>query len=107
MPRVAILCAGHPLIAVPLNHQSPVSGLSNPDTRLKKVDFPAPFGPISAVMAPRCTSRCETSTALRPPKLRVMLSTVKIGSGLALPGNGSTYANKDARAGEGEQGWFL
>ena len=64
--------------------------LSNPVSRLKKVVLPAPFGPISAVMAPRCTSTCCTSTAVMPPKRRTTLSTVRIESGLADPGVRST-----------------
>ena len=35
-------------------------GLSKPVIRLKNVVLPAPFGPISAVMMPRCTSRWST-----------------------------------------------
>ena len=44
-----------------------VVGRSKPVIRLKNVVFPAPFGPISAVMMPRCTSRWSTSTAVTPP----------------------------------------
>ena len=44
-------------------------------------------------MTPRCTSRCSTSTAVRPPKVRVTLSAVRIGSGLAAPGVRSTSAS--------------
>ena len=61
-------------------------GLSKPVIRLKNVVLPAPLGPISAVMMPRCTSRWSTWTAVMPPKLRMMLSTSRIGSGLAEPG---------------------
>src|SRR5690606_40798462 len=52
----------------------------------------APLGPINAVIVPRCTSRCSTSTAVRPPKLRRTPSTTRIGAGLATPGTGSTPA---------------
>ncbi len=51
-------------------------GLSNPVSRLKNVVLPAPFGPISAVMAPRCISRCSTSTATSCRRIvRATLST--------------------------------
>jgi hypothetical protein len=53
MPRRATLCAGTPESDDPLNDQSPESGWSKPVSRLKNVVLPAPFGPISAVMAPR------------------------------------------------------
>ena len=43
-------------------------GLSKPVIRLKNVVLPAPLGPISAVIRPRWTSRCSTSTAVMPPK---------------------------------------
>ena len=68
-------------------------GLSKPVIRLKNVVLPAPLGPISEVMMPRCTSRWSTSTAVMPPKLRMMLSTSRIGSGLAAPGSASTPAS--------------
>src|SRR6056297_3938356 len=36
--------------------------------RLKMVDLPAPFGPMSPVMVPRSTSKVAWSVATRPPK---------------------------------------
>ena len=48
--------------------------------------LPAPFGPISAVMAPRWISTCSTSTAVRPPNCRTTLSATRIGSGFGAPG---------------------
>ena len=43
---------------VPSNAHVPASGLSKPVSRLNSVVLPAPFGPMSAVMAPRGISRC-------------------------------------------------
>src|SRR6188768_2753129 len=74
---------------VPLNVQLPASGLSKPVRRLKSVVFPAPFGPMSAVMAPRGISRCSTSTAVRPPNVRRTPSMTMIGSTFATPGTAS------------------
>src|SRR6476661_7549444 len=65
-------------------------GLSKPVIRLKNVVLPAPLGPISAVITPRCTSRWSTSTAVMPPNARTMWSTTRMGSGLAEPGLAST-----------------
>src|SRR5690606_1996989 len=81
--------AGTPLRRLPSKVQVPVSGLSKPVSRLKRVVLPAPFGPMSAVIAPRGTSRWSTSTALRPPKVRVTLSAMMIGSTFATPGAAS------------------
>src|SRR5690606_16337073 len=72
-------------------------GLSKPVIRLKNVVLPAPLGPINAVMTPRWTSRWSTSTAVMPPKERTMLSTLRIGSGLAEPGSGVTPAIRARR----------
>jgi len=43
--------------------------------QLNTVVLPAPFGPISAVMAPRLTSNDRSSMATRPPKRMVKCST--------------------------------
>ena len=90
MPSRATRYAGMPLRLRPLNDQEPSSGLSKPVSRLKNVVFPAPFGPISAVITPRWISTCSTSTAVRPPKRRTMPSATTRGSGLAAPGWCST-----------------
>src|SRR5688500_294863 len=47
---------------------------------------------MSAVIAPRCTSKWSTSTAVSPPKRRTTPSTTRIGSGFATPGRGSIVA---------------
>src|ERR1700761_8424095 len=43
--------------------------------QLKTVVFPAPFGPINAVMVPSATSKLRSSMARRPPKRMVKCST--------------------------------
>src|SRR6185503_10725550 len=90
MPIRATLNAPTPLSDVPLNDQSPWSGWSKPVSRLKNVVLPAPLGPIKAVMTPRWISRCSTSTAVRPPKVRRIPCTATTGSGLAAPGSCGT-----------------
>src|SRR5690606_28352233 len=67
--------------------------------RLNRVLLPAPLGPISAVMAPRWTSRWSTSTATRPPNALRSESTTRIGSGFAAPGVGSTPARRERATG--------
>src|SRR4051812_9648622 len=90
MPMRATLYDGVPATSRPSSCQVPSSGLSKPVRRLNSVVLPAPFGPISAVIAPRCTSMWSTSTATRPPNVRFTPSTTRIGSGLATPGSGAT-----------------
>src|ERR1051325_8782000 len=46
--------------------------------QLKTVVLPAPFGPISALMPPRSTSKVRLSTATRPPKRIVRCSTLSM-----------------------------
>src|SRR4051812_28006022 len=41
-------------------------------------------------MTPRWISRCSTSTAVRPPKVRRIPFTITTGSGLAAPGSCGT-----------------
>src|SRR6478609_3138839 len=87
----ATLNDGMPDRFLPSNDQVPLLGLSKPQRRLKRVVLPAPFGPMSAVMAPRGTSRCSTSTAVMPPNRRCTASTTRIGSTLATPGLTSPF----------------
>lgn len=49
----------------------PVVGGSNPLSILRVVDFPAPFGPSNAQMAPCGTAKVTSSTATKSPKRRV------------------------------------
>ena len=70
MPIAAVSCAATFAISCPLKLHVPWLGVSKPVSRLKNVVLPAPLGPMSAVMEPRCTSQCCTSTAVMPPKVR-------------------------------------
>src|SRR5581483_3780393 len=88
-----------PAISLPSKRHWPRFGLSKPVSRLNSVVLPAPFGPISAVIAPRCTSRWSTSTATRPPKLRCTPSATSSGSGFAAPGSAATPSVHAARVG--------
>src|SRR6056300_1785712 len=96
IPRLATRWAATPSRSRPLNERVPVSGLSKFVSRLKKVVFPAPFGPMSAVITPRCTSRWSTSTAVSPPKVRRTPVAVRIASGFGAPGSQATPASAGA-----------
>ena len=52
----------------PLKRIVPALGCRNLVSRLKQVVLPAPFGPISAWIVPRRTSRSTSLTATKPPK---------------------------------------
>ena len=56
-----------PVIGSPSNTTSPESGLSSPVMTLKSVDFPAPFGPMTARISPFATERETSWSARRPP----------------------------------------
>src|SRR5690606_13435950 len=82
----------------PSNSHVPPFGRSKPVSRLNRAVLPAPFGPTRAVIVPRWTSRCSTSTATRPPRVRPMIEADRIGSGLAAPGSGGTSASASSAA---------
>src|SRR5690554_2891066 len=77
---------------LPSNDHRPALGRSKPHSRLNSVVLPAPFGPMSAVMAPRGISRWSTFTAVRPPNRRSTPSTTRIGSTFATPGTAGPLA---------------
>ena len=81
-----------------------MSGRSKPVSRLKNVVLPAPLGPISAVITPRWISTCSTSTAVRPPNCRTMLSATRIGSGLGAPGSRGDVRERAARGADADAG---
>src|SRR5258708_35326226 len=47
---------------------SPLVGLKSPERRFTSVDFPAPFGPMTAWISPTTSSSDTSLTAARPPK---------------------------------------
>ena len=55
----------------PSNRISPELGASVPLIRLISVVLPAPFGPITPRISPRCSIKLTSSTATRPAKRRV------------------------------------
>ena len=62
-----IRCGGSPVRSSPSNTMRPEVGAITPVTQLKKVDFPAPFGPMMARISPRGTVSETLLSAVNPP----------------------------------------
>src|SRR2546422_11654961 len=71
--------AGSPAMSSPLNTIRPLVGRSTPVRQLKKVDFPAPLGPMIARISPAGTPRDTLLRAASPPKRTVSPSVLRIG----------------------------
>src|SRR5215831_5627387 len=67
-PMRQMRCGGAPVMSLPSSSTCPASGRRCPVRRLKKVDLPAPLGPITAAISPRATARLTPSTAVKPSK---------------------------------------
>src|SRR3569833_3649936 len=63
----------------------PAVGARKPDSMLKKVVLPAPFGPMTAKRLPSGTSRSISLLATRPSKRLVRPRTERSAIGSALP----------------------
>ena len=68
MPLREIRSGGSPVMSSPSNRMRPDVGRSTPVRQLKKVLFPAPFGPMMARISSRPTSKLTPLSAVRPPK---------------------------------------
>jgi len=68
MPRLAICAEDLPVISLPSRKTCPRDGVMKLVSRLKKVVFPAPLGPMIAWMSPLRTDRETSSTAVNPLK---------------------------------------
>src|SRR5215213_9323209 len=76
MPPLMILCGARPESSVPANLIEPADGMSVPDSRLKIVLLPEPFGPIRPRISPWSTRNDTLLTAVKPPKRFTNPSTV-------------------------------
>ena len=83
-PSRLISCGFNPVISWPRKRIRPLFGRSIPDTRLKNVVLPAPFGPIMACKRPDGRLRLRLSVATKPPKRFVRSSVRRTGSLMAL-----------------------
>src|ERR1043166_1052663 len=70
MPSRAWVAALARVTSMSENTMRPVVGGMSPATQLKKVDLPAPFGPIRPTISPSLTSRLAFDSATKLPKLR-------------------------------------
>src|SRR5579883_528158 len=71
MPSRACAEAGSRVTSAPSNMIRPRVGARSPATQLKKVDLPAPFGPIRPTISPAATVRLASLSARKPPKARL------------------------------------
>ncbi len=71
IPRWVRAAAPRPVTSRPLKRMRPSVGRYCPLSRLKKVVFPAPLGPMMDLRVNGATSRLTWSTATCPPKRMV------------------------------------
>src|SRR5436305_11021905 len=69
MPSSACSSGDARVTSLPSNVMRPVVGSASPARQLKKVDFPAPFGPIRPMISPSSMERSAPATARRLPKV--------------------------------------
>src|SRR5438105_8698739 len=67
----------------PRKRMVPEVARSSPESRLSRVDFPAPLGPITACTRPSSKARETPSTAASDPKRRARPTAARSGSGIA------------------------
>src|SRR6266850_3847990 len=70
---------GSPAMSSPLKMIRPLVGRSTPVRQLKKVDFPAPLGPMIPRISPAGTTKDTLLSAASPPKRTVSASVFRIG----------------------------
>src|SRR6195952_1193881 len=68
MPLLIMRYGGAPAISAPANSMDPADGASVPESMLKIVLLPEPFGPIRPSISPRSTLNDTLLTAVKPPK---------------------------------------
>src|SRR3954447_3099314 len=67
MPRLIMLCGARPAISAPANFIEPAVGGKVPESMLKIVLLPEPFGPIRPRISPWSTLNDTLLTAVKPP----------------------------------------
>ena len=74
-PQTADLIAATAVMSVPRKRIRPVVGRTNPVRTLNRLVLPAPFGPMSATISPRCKAKLTAESATSPPKRTESRST--------------------------------
>src|ERR1700737_5347861 len=77
-----------PVISPPSNRIRPEDGRNTPVRQLKNVLLPAPFGPMTARISSRASSKFTWLSAVNPPKRTVRSSVRRIGTEAGAPGEG-------------------
>src|SRR5579872_3445702 len=67
MPARARASGGSWVTSTPSNRMRPAEVARSPAMQLKKVDLPAPFGPISPTISPASTASEASASATKPP----------------------------------------
>src|SRR5882757_7152926 len=80
MPRCEIRSGDSPVISPPSNRMRPEDGRNTPVRQLKNVLLPAPFGPMTARISSRTSSKFTWLRAVSPPKRTVRSSVRRIGT---------------------------
>src|SRR3970040_2090787 len=102
MPSRQRSWGGIPVTSRPLKRTCPESGCRWPVIRLKSVVFPAPLGPMMALMPPSGTLTLTPATAWKPSKLLRRSRTSSTARPPAEPAPGGRRGTGDA-AGEDEE----
>src|SRR6266571_575546 len=109
MPWWQIASGVHPLISASRNRIEPAVEVSAPETQLKHVVLPEPFGPMSPRISPSRTSNETSARAVKPPNRFVRPRTLsmtpastrrqgRFGGGLSQPPSNSTNTGASSNA---------
>src|SRR5258707_4005615 len=83
MPSRACVSAGALVTSTPSKTMRPSLGRKSPAMQLKKVDLPAPLGPMRPTISPASTCRSAPATALKLPKAFATFSALSSTAALA------------------------
>ena len=95
IPLREIRSGESPAMSSPLNTIRPEDGRNTPVRQLKKLLFPAPFGPMIARISPRPTSKLTRLRAVRPPKRRIRSSVRRSVAGALSPATSAGTATSN------------
>src|SRR5260221_1111063 len=83
MPSRACVSGGALVTSTPSKRMRPSLGRKSPAMQLKKVDLPAPLGPMRPTISPASTCRSALATALKLPKAFATFSALSSMAALA------------------------